>query len=141
LWFALLACATTTGGVLAAYSVISPLLTDRAPVAASVLLVAVRLLSDSAWPTAALVLLLGLFGVGVNPVLIASVVRFAGHAPTLASSLTVSAFNSGARANPSESRADAAVHTSVSRACGCSLRSLHGRRCLIAKSPSFMRPT
>lgn len=33
LWLALLACLTTTGGVLAAYSYISPILTDRAGVA------------------------------------------------------------------------------------------------------------
>lgn len=35
LWLALLACATTTGGVLAAYSYISPVLTDQAGVAPS----------------------------------------------------------------------------------------------------------
>jgi DHA1 family inner membrane transport protein len=35
LWLALLACATTTGGVLAAYSYISPILTDQAGVAAT----------------------------------------------------------------------------------------------------------
>ena len=35
LWLALLACATTTGGVLAAYSYISPILTDQAGVPAA----------------------------------------------------------------------------------------------------------
>lgn len=35
LWLALLACATTTGGVLAAYSYVTPLLTDRAGVPAA----------------------------------------------------------------------------------------------------------
>jgi predicted MFS family arabinose efflux permease len=35
LWLALLACATTTGGVLAAYSYIAPILTDQAAVPAS----------------------------------------------------------------------------------------------------------
>ncbi|MGW6477796.1 MFS transporter [Streptomyces sp. NPDC055059] len=35
LWLALAACATTTGGVLAAYSYISPLLTDRAGIASA----------------------------------------------------------------------------------------------------------
>jgi DHA1 family inner membrane transport protein len=138
LWLALLACATTTGGVLAAYSFISPLLTDRAgvpsalvplvltgfgigalvgsilggrfgddhphlillvaPTATAALLIIICLLSDAPWPVAALVVLLGLFGLGANPVLIASAVRFAGDAPTLASSLTVSAFNSGTAA-------------------------------------------
>lgn len=35
LWLALLACATTTGGVLAAYSYIAPILTDQVGIAAS----------------------------------------------------------------------------------------------------------
>ena len=35
LWLALLACATTTGGVLAAYSYISPILTEQAGIAAA----------------------------------------------------------------------------------------------------------
>lgn len=39
--------------------------------------------------------LLGLFGLGANPVLISLAVRFAGKAPTLGSALTVSAFNFG----------------------------------------------
>lgn len=135
LWLALAACATTTGGVLSTYTYISPLLTDRAHLAAglvplvlvgfgvgalagflvggrlgdhrphtamivapavtTVLLLAVCLLSGHAAPTVALIALLGLFGLGANPVLISLGVRFAGQAPTLGSALTVSAFNLG----------------------------------------------
>jgi DHA1 family inner membrane transport protein len=135
LWLALAACATTTGGVLSTYTYISPLLTERAQLAAglvplvlvgfgvgalagflvggrlgdhrphtativapavtTVLLLAVCLLSGHAAPTAALIALLGLFGLGANPVLISLGVRFAGQAPTLGSALTVSAFNLG----------------------------------------------
>lgn len=135
LWLALAACTTTTGGVLATYTYISPLLTDRAHLAATlvplvlvgfgvgalagflvggrlgdrrphtttivapavttVLLLAICLLSTHAVPTVALIALLGLFGLGANPVLIALAVRFAGQAPTLGSALTVSAFNLG----------------------------------------------
>ncbi|MGW2329899.1 MFS transporter [Streptomyces sp. NPDC001700] len=135
LWLALAACATTTGGVLSAYSYISPLLTERAGLDAglvplvlvgfgvgalagflvggrigdrrphattivaaavtTVLLLAICLLSGYAAPTAALVALLGLFGLGANPVLISLGVRYAGQAPTLGSALVVSAFNVG----------------------------------------------
>ncbi|MFI8893702.1 MFS transporter [Streptomyces paradoxus] len=135
LWLALAACATTTGGVLSTYTYISPLLTGRAQLAATlvplvlvgfgagalagflvggrlgdrrpytttiaaaavttVLLLAICLLSAYAVPTIALVALLGLFGLGANPVLISLGVRFAGRAPTLGSALTVSAFNLG----------------------------------------------
>ncbi|MFI0820237.1 MFS transporter [Streptomyces sp. NPDC021098] len=135
LWLALAACATTTGGVLSTYSYVSPLLTDRAQLAAglvplvlvgfgsgalagflvggrlgdhrphattitaaattTVLLLALCLLSGYAAPTIALIALLGLFGLGANPVLISLGVRFAGRAPTLGSALTVSAFNLG----------------------------------------------
>ncbi|MET7783833.1 MFS transporter [Streptomyces sp. NPDC005388] len=135
LWLALAACATTTGGVLATYTYISPLLTDRthlaagivplvlagfgvgalagflvggrlgdrrpymttivAPAVTTLLLLALCLLSGQAPPTIVLVVLLGLFGLGANPVLIALSVRFAGEAPTLGSALTVSAFNLG----------------------------------------------
>ncbi|MGW6921980.1 hypothetical protein ACWGA9_11965 [Streptomyces sp. NPDC054950] len=49
------------------------------------------------WPPA-LIALLGLFGLGANPVLISLGVRFAGQAPTLGSALTVSAFNLGTAA-------------------------------------------
>ena len=137
LWLALAACATTTGGVLSAYSYISPLLTDRAGIAAGLVpLVLGRLrcrrpgrvrslggrLGDAPparddhrgprgdhgpaagdlpalrlrrCPRSSLVALLGLFGLGANPVLISLAVRFAGQAPTLGSALSVSAFNVG----------------------------------------------
>jgi DHA1 family inner membrane transport protein len=62
------------------------------------LLLAICLLSGHAVPTIALVVLLGLFGLGANPVLIALAVRFAGSAATLGSALTVSAFNLGTAA-------------------------------------------
>ncbi|MFC9131114.1 MFS transporter [Streptomyces sp. NPDC057099] len=135
LWLVLAACATTTGGVLATYSYISPLLTgrtglasgtvplvlvgfglgalagslvggrlgDRRPHAvtlvaaagATLLLLAISLLAGHAVPTIILVALLGFFGLGANPVLMALAVRFARQAPALASALTVSAFNLG----------------------------------------------
>ncbi|MCG8969008.1 MFS transporter [Streptomyces sp. CL12-4] len=138
LWLALAACATTTGGVLATYTYISPLLTDRAglasglvplvlvgfgigalagflvggrlgdrrpyattivaPAVTTILLLAICLLAGHAVPTIVLVALLGLFGLGANPVLIALAVRFAGRAPALGSALTVSAFNLGTAA-------------------------------------------
>ncbi|XDO64453.1 hypothetical protein HEP84_57680 [Streptomyces sp. RLB1-33] len=60
-----------------------------------ILLLALCLLSRSAAPTIVLVALVGLFGLGANPVLISLGVRFAGRAPTLGSALTVSAFNLG----------------------------------------------
>ncbi|MEU6790040.1 MFS transporter [Nonomuraea angiospora] len=135
LWLVLAACATTTGGVLAAYSYISPLLTGRAglsagllPLAlvgfgvgalagsivggrlgdarphtvtivaaagATLLLLAICLLSGYAAVAVLLVALLGFFGLGANPVLMSLAVRFAGRAPVLASALTISAFNFG----------------------------------------------
>lgn len=135
LWLVLAACATTTGGVLSAYSYIAPLLIDRAGLAAglvplvlvgfgvgalvgslvggrlgdarphattiaaaavtTVLLLVTCLLAGFAVPTVALVALLGLFGLGANPVLISLAVRFAGRAPTLGSAFSVSAFNVG----------------------------------------------
>jgi DHA1 family inner membrane transport protein len=135
LWLALAACATTTGGVLAAYSYISPLLIDQAgipaglvplaltgfgigslagsivggrvgdahphlativaPAATTVILLLIWLLSGQPVLTAALVVLLGLFGLGANPILVSMAVRFAGRAPTIGSSLSVSAFNIG----------------------------------------------
>ncbi len=138
LWLTLAASATTTGGVLSAYSFISPLLTDRtglsasvvplvlagfgagaligsivagragktrphtttivAPAAATALMLAICLLADFATPTIVLVSLLGLVGLGANPVLIGLAVRFAGQAPTLAAALSVSAFNVGTAA-------------------------------------------
>ncbi|MET8981492.1 MFS transporter [Streptomyces sp. NPDC004539] len=135
LWLVLAACASTTGGVLAAYSYIAPLLTDRsgipsgivplvlagfglgalagslvggrlgdrrphtvtivAAVGATLLLLAIALLAGSAPAVIVLVTLLGFFGLGANPVLMALAVRYAGQAPVLASALTVSAFNLG----------------------------------------------
>ncbi|MGW0202430.1 MFS transporter [Nonomuraea sp. NPDC003201] len=135
LWLVLAACATTTGGVLAAYSYVAPLLTDRAGLAAgllplalvgfgigalvgsivggrlgdarphtvtivaaagaTLLLLAICLLTGYAAATVLLVALLGFFGLGANPVLISLAVRFAGRAPVLASALTISAFNFG----------------------------------------------
>lgn len=135
LWLVLAACATTTGGVLAAYSYISPLLTDRSGIASGIvplvlvgfglgalagslvggrlgdrrphtvtvvaaagatfLLLAISLLAGYAVPAIVLVALLGFFGLGANPVLMALAVRFARQAPVLASALTVSAFNLG----------------------------------------------
>ncbi|WP_329540059.1 MFS transporter [Streptomyces sp. NBC_01358] len=135
LWLVLAACATTTGGVLAAYSYISPLLIGRsevrsgivplvlvgfglgalagslvggrlgdhrphtvtilAPAGATLLLLAISLLAGYAVPTVILITLLGFFGLGANPVLMALAVRFAKQAPVLASALTVSAFNLG----------------------------------------------
>ncbi|BBC29028.1 hypothetical protein SGFS_003190 [Streptomyces graminofaciens] len=65
---------------------------------ATVLLLALCLLSGFAAPIVVLVTLLGLFGLGANPVLISLAVRFAGQAPTLGSGLTVSAFNFGTAA-------------------------------------------
>ncbi|MFC4561343.1 MFS transporter [Nocardiopsis mangrovi] len=138
LWLALAACAATTGGVLAAYSYIAPLLTDRtgisaglvplvlagfgigslagsvlggrlgdtrphtativAPAATTAILLAICFVSSAPLPTVVLIALLGLFGLGANPVLIALAVRYAAHAPTLGSSLSVAAFNTGTAA-------------------------------------------
>ncbi|MFF4017235.1 MFS transporter [Streptomyces sp. NPDC001843] len=72
--------------------------TRTAAVATTVVLLAICLLSGYAVPMVALVVLLGFFGLGANPVLISLAVRFAGRAPTLASALTVSAFNFGTAA-------------------------------------------
>ncbi|MFE9453453.1 MFS transporter [Streptomyces sp. NPDC006739] len=69
-----------------------------APAVTTVLLLAICLPAGQAVPTIMLVALLGLFGLGANPVLIALAVRFAGRAPTLGSALTVSAFNLGTAA-------------------------------------------
>jgi predicted MFS family arabinose efflux permease len=66
-----------------------------APAATTVLLVGICLLSRWATLTAALIVVLGLFGLGGNPGLISMAVRFAGRAPTLGSALTVAAFNFG----------------------------------------------
>ncbi|MBB5779303.1 MFS transporter [Nonomuraea jabiensis] len=109
LWLVLAACASTTGGVLAAYSYVSPLLTDRgglppglvplalvgfgigalagsivggrlgdaqphavtvgAAAGATLLLLAICLLTGYTATTVLLVGLLGFFGLGANPVL------------------------------------------------------------------------
>ncbi|MER5975176.1 MFS transporter [Streptomyces sp. NPDC001857] len=69
--------------------------TVTAAAATTVILLGVCLLGGSALPTVALIALLGLFGLGANPVLISLAVRYAGRAPTLGSALTVSAFNLG----------------------------------------------
>ncbi|MFI2780018.1 MFS transporter [Streptomyces sp. ALB3] len=71
------------------------LTTIVAPAVTTGLLLALCLLSGYAAPTMVLITLLGLFGLGANPVLISLGVRFAGRAPTLGSALTVSAFNLG----------------------------------------------
>ncbi|MEU0178795.1 MFS transporter [Streptomyces massasporeus] len=69
--------------------------TIAAAAVTTVLLLSICLLSTHPAPTIALIALLGLFGLGANPVLISLGVRFAGRAPTLGSALTVSAFNLG----------------------------------------------
>ncbi|MEV4364891.1 MFS transporter [Nonomuraea sp. NPDC049625] len=51
--------------------------------------------SHNAVVTVALIALLGLFGMSTNPILIGMAVRYAGHAPTLASALSTSSFNLG----------------------------------------------
>ncbi|WP_329331223.1 MFS transporter [Streptomyces sp. NBC_00663] len=72
--------------------------TITAAASTTVILLAICLLSGYAAPTIVLVALLGMFGLGANPVLISLAVRFAGRAPTLGSALTVSAFNLGTAA-------------------------------------------
>ncbi|OOC53986.1 MULTISPECIES: MFS transporter [Nocardiopsis] len=138
LWLVLAACAATTGGVLAAYSYVAPLLTEQtgipsnlvplvlagfgvgslagsvlggrlgdtrphtatiaAPLATALILLTLCFVSSAPIPTTVLLVLLGLFGLGANPVLISLAVRYAAHAPTLGSSLSVAAFNFGTAA-------------------------------------------
>jgi DHA1 family inner membrane transport protein len=69
--------------------------TIAAPALTAIILLAMCLLSAHAMPTVALVSLLGLLGLGANPVLISLAVRFASQAPILGSALCVSAFNVG----------------------------------------------
>ena len=69
-----------------------------AAAATAAVLLAICLFSHQELPTVVLIALLGLTGMTVNPVLIALAVRFAGHAPTLASALSTSAFNLGTAA-------------------------------------------
>lgn len=76
---------------------------DRAPFATALTggtavlaaLGALCLLSVFAIPATVLLALAGLFGMGTNPVLMALAVRYARHAPTLATSLATSFFNIG----------------------------------------------
>ena len=63
--------------------------------ATTVVLLAISMLSAHAVPTVVLVAVLGLIGLSANPVLSALAVRFAGVAPTLGVSLSVSAYNLG----------------------------------------------
>jgi DHA1 family inner membrane transport protein len=63
--------------------------------ATTAVLLAVCLLSSHALPTVVLVGVLGLIGLSANPVLSSLAVRFAGVAPTLGVSLSVSAYNLG----------------------------------------------
>ncbi|PAZ14051.1 MFS transporter [Streptomyces sp. SA15] len=135
LWLALAAAMLIMGGVLAAYTYITPLLTDRAGIpagavplvlivfgigalggtaiggrlgdrrpmtttliaAAATALSLLLLIPLSANPVTAtlVVFLMALTGFTVNPVVTSLAVRFAGHAPTLTSALTTSAYNTG----------------------------------------------
>ncbi|MGW0551741.1 MFS transporter [Streptomyces altiplanensis] len=135
LWLALATAVLIMGGVLATYTYITPLLTDRTGIpagavplvlvvfglgalggtaiggrlgdrrpmattltAAAVTALALFLLIPlSAGPVTAvaLVFLTALAGFSVNPVVTSLAVRFAGDAPTLASALTTSAYNTG----------------------------------------------
>ncbi|MFF4169658.1 MFS transporter [Streptomyces sp. NPDC001744] len=135
LWLALATAVLIMGGVLATYTYIAPLLTDRAGVpagavplvlivfglgalggtaiggrlgdrrpmattitAATVTALALFLLiplSTGPVTAVALVFLMALAGFTVNPVVTSLAVRFAGDAPTLASALTTSAYNTG----------------------------------------------
>jgi len=71
------------------------LVTIVTPAVTTVLLVGISLLSGSAAPMIALVVLLGLFGLSANSVLIHLAVRYAGRASTLGSALSVASFNAG----------------------------------------------
>ncbi|WP_371557934.1 MFS transporter [Streptomyces longwoodensis] len=135
LWLALAAAALIMGGVLATYTYLTPLLTDRAGIPAAAVplvlvvfglgalggtaiggrlgdrrpmattltgaavtalaLLALIPLSTRPAATIALVFLMALAGFTVNPIVTALAVRFAGHAPTLTSALTTSAYNTG----------------------------------------------
>ncbi|MFJ2374594.1 MFS transporter [Streptomyces sp. NPDC087769] len=135
LWLALAAAVLIMGGVLAVYTYITSLLTDRAgipegavplvliafgagalggtaiggrfgdrrpmattiPAAAATALFLLVLipLSTSQVAAVALIFLMALAGFTINPVVTALAVRSAGDAPTLASALTTSAYNTG----------------------------------------------
>jgi DHA1 family inner membrane transport protein len=134
-WLVLAGCAIVCGSSLAAYTFISPLLTENtglAPAAVPLVLMvygvgafigstlggrfgaqhpypalfipasmtflvlgALFMFSSYALVTVVLIFLLGLFGMATNPILIGKAVGYAGHAPTLASALSTSAFNLG----------------------------------------------
>ncbi|WP_435971861.1 MFS transporter [Streptomyces sp. Qhu_M48] len=135
LWLALASAVLIMGGVLAVYTYITPLLTDRAGIpdgavplvlivfgagalggtaiggrfgdrrpmattitaAAATALILLALIPLSTTPAAAitLIFLMALAGFTINPVVTALAVRVAGDAPTLASALTTSAYNTG----------------------------------------------
>ncbi|MFF1257439.1 MFS transporter [Streptomyces sp. NPDC058321] len=135
LWLALAAAVLIMGGVLAVYTYITPLLTDRAgipegavplvliafgagalggtaiggrfgdrrpmvttiPAAAATALILLALIPLSTSPAGAVapIFLMALAEFTINPVVTALTVRFAGDAPTLASALTTSAYNTG----------------------------------------------
>ncbi len=134
-WLVLAGCAIVCGSSLAAYTFISPLLTESTGLAAAavplvlmaygvgafigstlgghfgahhpypalfisagmtfLVLGALFLFSQFALVAVVLIFLLGLFGMATNPILIGKAVGYAGHAPTLASALSTSAFNLG----------------------------------------------
>ncbi|MFJ1646035.1 MFS transporter [Streptomyces sp. NPDC088258] len=134
LWLSMSATALITGGAMAAFSYVTPLLTERtglsagtvplvligygvgalvgtnlggrlgdrrplttvtgAAVGAALILLLIPL-SHNAVPTVVLVVLLGMAGMSVPPVVTSLAVRFAGNAPTLAAALAVSSFNVG----------------------------------------------
>ncbi|MFE4454516.1 MFS transporter [Streptomyces sp. NPDC056796] len=135
LWLSMGATALITGGAMAAFSYIAPLLTDRtgisagtvplvligygigaltgtnlggrlgdrkplttvtgAAIGAALILLLLIPLSHYTVPTIVLVVLLGMTGMAVPPVVTSLAVRFAGTAPTLAAALAVSSFNIG----------------------------------------------
>jgi DHA1 family inner membrane transport protein len=72
-----------------------PRATIAAAAATTIVLGALCLFAGFAGAAVVLVALLGLWGLGANPVLISLAVRYAGPAGTLGSSLSVSAFNAG----------------------------------------------
>lgn len=84
---------TTLGGRLGTTQPYPVLFT--AAVATFVVLVALYLFSGNPVITVGLIVLLGLFGMATNPILIGMAVRYADHAPTLASALSTSSFNFG----------------------------------------------
>ncbi|MFJ6693170.1 MFS transporter [Streptomyces sp. NPDC091294] len=135
LWLSMSATALVTGGAMAAFSYITPLLTERtgisagvvplvligygigalagtnlggrlgdrkpltavtgAAIGAALILLLLIPLSHYPAPTVVLVVLLGMAGMAVPPVVTSLAVRFAGNAPTLAAALAVSSFNVG----------------------------------------------